>query len=204
MTISYPDTLPPDPAPRSVTLVTTSGSAMTASPWTGAQQVQINQLAMWRFSIELPPMLEAKARAWTAFLTRLQGRYGTFYFGDPLWKQPRGSWKNSTVLVNGGDQTGLILNVDGMAAGTNGLAGDYFQLGSGSASRLHMLTADFVADGSGAAALDIWPRLRVSPTDNDALTLSLPKGIFRLASNDVSRSWEPFRYGMSFDVVEAL
>lgn len=203
MTIAYPIALPSSPAPRRFTQSETSFSSMTSSPWSGSQQVQLNQGQLWAFSIELPPMSEDQARNWSGIMAQLNGRFGTFLYGDPKWKTPRGNWAGAP-LVNGGSQSGQALNISGLSAGAVVRAGDYFQLGSGASARLHKVTADAVADGAGAASLDIWPRLRSSPQDLDALVTSVPQGVFRLASSTLARSWEPFHHGYSFDMVEAL
>jgi hypothetical protein len=203
MAITYPITLPLKPGPRTFTQSETSFAAMSQSPWSGVQQVQLNQGQLWAFSVDYPPMSEDHAREWSGVLAQLNGRFGTFLFGDPRWKSPRGSWAGAPV-VNGSGQSGQTLAMNGFTVGATGRAGDYFQHGSGSASRLYKVTQDFVADGAGEAQVEIWPRIRISPTGGDSLTLQSPKGVFRLASPTVARSWEPFRHGLSFEMIEAL
>lgn len=203
MAITYPIALPADPAPRDVRLSPLTFSSMTRSPWSGAQQVQLNAGMMWRFGVDFPPMSAVQAREWVGTLSQLNGRFGTFLFGDPLWKTPRGTWGGSPV-VDGAGQAGQNLAVRGLSAGATGLKGDYFQLGSGSAARLHMVTVDFTADGAGSATLDIWPRLRGAPADGVALVTATPQGVFRLTSPGFERAFTPFRYGISFDIEEAL
>ncbi len=203
MTITYPITLPLNPAPSRFTLNATSFSSMTQSPFSAAQQVQLLQGQLWSFSVDYPPMSEDQARNWFGTLSQLNGRFGTFLFGDPRWKSPRGNWAGAPV-VNGASQVGQILNMSGFAASAIVRAGDYFQIGSGSSAKLHVVTQDVVAGGGGLAALDIWPRLRASPSNGSALVTASPKGVFRMSSPNLSRSWEPFRHGLSFEMVEAL
>lgn len=198
----YPITLPASPGARRVTKIGRNSSGISVSPWTLEEQVQLNQGQAWRFSIELPPMNEAQARAWFAALLSLNGNYGTFYFGSPIWKAPLGSWAGSPVVAGAG-QVGTTLAIGGLNTGATGKAGDYFQINSGAASRLHMLTADF-AESGGGATLEIWPRLREAPGDTTPLVVSSPKGIFRLASPDVALAWEPFTHGITIDIAEAL
>lgn len=203
MAISYPITLPTTPGVRRFTVSELNSSGMTQSPWTFAQQVQLNQGQLWMFSVEYPPMSEAQARNWSGKLSQLNGRYGTFLFGDPKWKAPRGTWAGSPI-VSGAGQSGQTLALAGFTAAATGRAGDYLQLGSGSDAKLYKVTQDFVADGSGLADVEIWPRLRVEPNDAEPVVTASPVGVFRLAAPVVARSWEPFRHGLSFDVVEAL
>lgn len=203
MAVIFPITLPFQPAPRSFSISEFTSSAMTASPWSGAQQVQLNQAQYWLASIELPPMSDDQARNWAGILGQLNGRFGTFLFGDPRWKEPRGNWAGAPV-VDGAGQSGQTLAMRGFTAGAIVRAGDYFMHGAGSSARLHKVTQDGTADGAGELQMEIWPRLRTSPQDGDALVTSNPKGVFRLASPTIARSWEPFRHGMSLDMIEAL
>lgn len=107
-------------------------------------------------------------------------------------------------LVNGADQTGATLAIDGVQASKTGvfLAGDWFQLGSGSSSRLHMVTADADSNGSGEATLDIWPPLRASPADNVALTITNPKGVFRLTGD--ANGWDADAAGVYTVTLQAI
>lgn len=203
MAITYPLTLPSYPAPSRFTIEPASFSAMTQSPWTASQQVQLNQGQMWTIGIDLPPMNEGAARNWFGTLLGLRGQYGTILYGNPLMKIPRGNW-GSAPVINGDGQTGQALAVAGLPA--NGIirAGDFFQIGDGSSARLYIITQDATADGSGEATLDIWPRLRTATTSGSAIITDSPRGVFRLAQPSVSLSWEPFRYGLSLQLIEAV
>lgn len=203
MAITYPLTLPNRPAPSRFAIEPASFSAMTQSPWTASQQVQLNQGQMWTISIDLPPMGEGDARNWLSQLLALRGQYGTFLYGNPKMKTPRGNW-GSAPVVNGAGQTGQELAVGGLPANAIIRAGDFFQIGSGSTARLYTITQDVTANGSGQATLDIWPRLRTATTDGAAVVASSPVGVFRLAAPSVSLQFEPFRYGLSLQFIEAI
>lgn len=203
MAITYPLTLPNRPAPSHFAIEPASFSAMTQSPWTAAQQVQLNQGQMWTISIDLPPMGESDARDWLSTLISLRGQYGTFLYGNPKMKQPRGNW-GSAPVISGDNQTGQELAVGGLPANAVIRAGDFFQIGNGSTARLYMVTQDATADGSGDATLDIWPRLRTATTNGAAIVASSPRGVFRLAAPSISLTFEPFRYGLSLQFIEAL
>jgi hypothetical protein len=76
-------------------------------------------------------------------------------------------------------------------------SGDYFQLGTGADSTLHMVTKDFTGTGS-AANLEIFPALRKARSSVSA-TLSAPKGVFALASNASQVSISQVQhYGFTF------
>ncbi len=79
------------------------------------------------------------------------------------------------------------------------LAGDYIQLGTGSAARLHQV----LVDQSGSGNLEIWPDLR-STYSGETIIYSNPKGIFRLAQSVTSWSIDNASfYGISFEAIEA-
>lgn len=172
-------------------------------------QIYVHRGQRWEVDLQLPPLKGADAAQWRAFMTSLNGREGTFLLGDPGYRGPRGV-ATGLPLVVGGSQSGHTLNVDGFTPNITGilLAGDYFGLSSGSSARLYQVVADVNSDGSGAASIPIWPRLRTSPTDNAPLVLDAPKTVFRLTSN--LREWQmspgggsPL-YGLAFGAEEAL
>lgn len=206
MAITYPLTPPSDGYAR-VRFVAVDVVGMASSPFTLQQQVQRHAGQSWSIDVSLPPIRDRDTvEQWAAFLLSLNGREGTFLMGDPTRRAPRGSG-GGTPLVKGASQTGQTLAIDGCPLSTTDWlrAGDYIQLGSGSTSRMHRLLADADTNGSGEVTLDIWPRLRESPADNAPITITSPKGLWRLASNE--RSWDVgigMVFGFSFVAVEAM
>jgi hypothetical protein len=148
-------------------------------------------------------MGELDARDWLATLLALRGQFGRFLYGNPLMKQPRGNW-GAAAVINGDGQTGQELAVGGLPANAVIRAGDFFQIGEGASARLYTVTQDATADGSGDATLDIWPRLRTATTNGAAIVTSSPRGVFRLAAPSISLQFEPFRYGLSLQFIEAI
>lgn len=201
--VAYPISLPALPCPSRVTEMKVNRDAMTESPFTGAQQIQKQQFEAWRFVAEYPALTNAQAREWGATLATLRGRSGTFLFGSPTWGAARGTWAGAPV-VNGVGQTGYTLALSGLTAGATMKIGDRFQISSGEFARLHEVCADAVADGSGLVTLDIWPRHRGSPGAGDPVTATNAKGVFRLASPDVTINWDRPVYGLTIDMIEAI
>lgn len=206
MSITYPLSLPSSPAPVSFTLSLQHASSMNSSPFTGEQQVYKWPRELWMAEVKMPPMKRAAAEEWIAFLLQLQGQYGTFLMGHSAAKTPRGT-ASGTPLVNGADQTGKTLITDGWTHGVTGImkAGDHFQIGTTSSSRLYKMLKDVDSDGSGNAVLEFTPRLRVSPADNAAIIVTNPVGLWRLADN--TPTWDIGRqltYGIAFKAIEAL
>jgi len=206
VTISYPLSLPSTGFAPGTGIRARAGAAVSESPFTGEQQVYVHQLEVWSAQLVLPPMSRADAEGWIGFLLSLNGREGTFLFGDPRNTTPTGTWAGSSPLVKGGSQTGKSLSIDGLSAGATIKAGDWLQLGSGNSARLHKVTQDATANGAGEVTLDIWPRLRSSPADNAPLTIASAQGVFRLASNELGWDFQPAQMydGYSFAAVEAL
>lgn len=205
MAITYPLSLPMARGQAAVRFGGRAVVAVTSSPFTLADELQVHQGQAWLANVTLRPMREAEARLWIAFLLALNGMQGTFLMGDPLRTTPRGAG-TGTPLVNGAGQSGQSLVTDGWTPSTLVLkAGDYVQLGSGASAYLHAVLADVTSNGSGQATLDIWPRLRTAPADNAPLTLTSPMGRWRMASNEMRWDVRSAQlYGIDFACTEAL
>jgi hypothetical protein len=178
------------------------------SPFTLAQQRQKHQGQRWEFTAGLPNMLRADAEEWIAFFGALNVGQGTFLFGDPNGETARGA-ATGTPLVDGASQTGDLLVTKGWTINITGILklGDYISLGTGTSTRLHkLIEADVNSDGSGDATLRVWPDIRESPADNDAITVSACKGTFVLATSQIPFNIKaPGIYqGLTFAGVEAL
>jgi len=203
MAISYPLSHPTNVGFASASFTARAVVAVSRSPFTGAQQVQKHQGQWWEFEGSLPPMTRATAEEWVAFLLSLNGMQGTFLLGDPLGTTARGI-ATGTPLVKGASQTGNSLITDGWTASQTGImkAGDYFQLGTASSSKLYKVLSDTNSDGSGDATFDIWPAINTAVADNAALTVASAKGLFRLASNEMRFNLQlAQRYGVAFAAI---
>jgi hypothetical protein len=180
---SYPITLPTAQGFTRVSIAPRNAVAIYGSPFTGQQQVYQHPLQMLTATIDLPPMKRAEAAVIIGALMSLNGQRGTFYFGDPAWTSPQGVG-TGTPTINGSSQTGNTINTTGWTVSTAGIlkAGDWIQIGSGSTQQLCMVVADATSNGSGEAALELYPRVRTAFADGTAITVSSPKGVWRLVS----------------------
>lgn len=206
MAISYPVTFPASIGVSSINIRAKTVVGVSSSPFTGQQQVYKHQGQWWEAEVSLPPMKRDEAEQVVAFLIKMNGQYGTFLMGDFLSTAPRGIG-TGTPLVNGASQAGDELVTDGWTVSTTGIlkAGDWIQLGSASTSTLHKVLDDVTSDASGNATLNIFPNLRSSPDDNAVITISSPKGRWRLASNETDYAIDNASiYGMTFACIEAL
>ena len=205
MSISYPLSFPAVGI-SGVTIRAKNVVAISASPFTGQQQVYKHPGQWWEMEVTMPAMTRADAEAVAAFLFKLNGQYGTFTLGDPANTSPRGVGTGTPLVKNGG-QTGSTLVTDGWTAGTANIlrAGDWIQLGTGASTKLHKVLDDVSSDGTGTASLTIWPDLRSSPSDNAAITVNNTQGLWRLASNSQDYSIDIGKiYGITFACMEAL
>lgn len=91
MAFNYPIQAPTDTCPMEMTLRYVGNTAVSTSPYTREQQTHTFDGDMWEAEFTLPPMNRENAEKWESFLTRLQGRAGTFYIDNPSAKQPKGS-----------------------------------------------------------------------------------------------------------------
>ena len=207
MTITYPLTLPvATKAIASIEIRATNAVAYSRSPFTFSGQTFAYAGQMWQADIKLKPMKRADAEQWIGWLISLRGMLGTFLIGDPTGATARGA-ATGTPLVNGANQTGGTLVIDGATPNVTGWlkTGDYIQLGSAGTARLHKVLTDANSDASGNVTLDIWPHLRTSPANNATVIVSSAKGLFRLSSNE--QAWsinEAAIYGITFGAMEAV
>lgn len=207
MAITYPLTQPSTPKPISVILSPGTINGVTESIYTAEQQVQEYEGEFWMMEMTFPRMRRAEFAPWGAFFTKLKGRKGTFYAGDPAGTSPLGV-ATGTPLVNGAGQSGESLITDGWTFSTTGilLQGSYIELGAGILKTLHMVMNDVDSDGSGNATLEIWPGIKTAniPADNAAINLTNCQGVWRLMEN--INTWDisaPFDYNFSVKAIQA-
>lgn len=157
-----------------------TATAVSASPFTGTEEVQDWGGEWWDYGVEMARTTGRDGRRLSAFLAALGGMRGRFLFRDPTIRQP-----GSTLApeVAGGFQTGGMLVTAGWPPFTTPLlAGDFFSLGTGDQTRLHQVTADVVTDEAGVATLSFVPRLRSSPIDGTPLEIAAPAVVLRLTA----------------------
>lgn len=181
-------------------------TSVSESPFTGSQQIQQYQYALWTANLTCPPMRKDLAQAWTAFFLKLRGREGTFLLGDPDAKKPLGNI-TGTVTADG---AASINDIDiSISCTTSDItdafkAGDYVQFGSGSSAKLHMVVED--ADiSSGSGTITVEPPLKAAISDGDSIIYNNAQGVFRL--DQAEQPWSANQvslYGITFSCTEAL
>lgn len=203
MAISYPLNLPNYSNFTSFELRTTNIVGKSRSPYTMKSQLLEYDGGFWSISAQLTLLNRENAEQWNSFLVSLNGIFGSFLIGHPLSILSRGT-ATGTPRVNGANQTGKTLITDGWTNSITNILkkGDFIQIGN----RLYQVLNDSNSDGSGNCTLDIWPRLRESPSDNESIITISPKGLFRLISNENIIHYCDITnlYSISFEAEEAI
>ena len=207
--LTFPLNIPSTPNFQTSRFELRRQNAVSISPYSGIQQTYEYDYALWGATFSLPPMRRETAGAWTAFLSALHGRRGTFTLGDPDRIIPLGVASGTITLASGasvGDNT-LSLTVGSGLSGVTGIfkAGDYIQLGTTDAtSKLHMVVEDCDASGTAVTA-KIEPAVKVAVSTGQAITFVSPKALWRMDTDDLG--WDGNHvsvYGISFSCTEAL
>ena len=68
----------------------------------GSVQTKIKPGAQWLLEAVLPPMVQATAQPWTAFLSELDGPAGRFFAGDPFKLAPLGVGTGTPLVAGAG------------------------------------------------------------------------------------------------------
>ncbi len=209
MAITFPLSLPSNTNFATATIRRMPIVGLTASPYTGSQQAVVYPGQWWEMDLVLPILTAAESASWEAFLGKLNGREGTFLLGDQGRPTARGSCASApgTPVVNGSHAAqAQNLSISGAPnSATNYIReGDYIQIGTGSASRLHQALEDGSTNGSGQVTIAVWPRIRTTLSNGTAITFSSPKGVFRLMENSIGIEKSPGFSQISFSAMEAF
>lgn len=202
MAITYPLTLPTVTGFRALEIDAQTVVGMSASIYTGEQQVYPWPGQWLMFGVELPTMTQVNAAIWQAFFMALNGPEGTFYMGPSIRKTSGGTVGGTWTVGSGATANSTVLPVTG---GTGELAvGDWVQVGATTAMRLHRVL-QVNKSGGNMVSVDVFPRLRSAYANGTALTFTNPKGIFRSARIP-KESYDSRRlcHGLSFVAVESL
>ena len=174
-----------------------SNARTFVSPITGAIQTVQRTGNRWKVTLSYENLFDSERAVMQAFLSQLTATAENFYLEDHSYER-RGTGAG-TPLVAGAGQSGNQLVIDGWTSGFYAFrAGDYFEV----SGELKMVTADAVIS-AGSATVDFVPELRSSPANNAAVTITSPKGVFRLASPETTWSnRSPRISSFSFECVE--
>lgn len=162
-----------------------SATAVSQSPFTYDQQTYQHQGVRWEAEVQLPPLKRSDAKQVEAFFAALRGQANTFTMGNPI--------HNTTATGSITSGSAGATTVTGSTSGV--VAGDYFETGS----------ALYIVTGISGSSIDIMPPLRSAISSSTPMDFTLPKGTWRLASNEIGWSIDQASlYGFTFACVEAI
>lgn len=191
----------PSVVPNSSKIEFLSNAKKHVSPFSGFTQVVDRGGERWMIDLVYRNLSGANRRAMTSFLVSLNG--GENRFTTYNHAEDNGGAFGGTPLVNGADQVGVSIDVDGASLSISDWirAGDFFGIGD----ELKMCTADTSSDGSGELTIPFRPRIRTSPADNSAVVTSQATGLFMLIDDSVSWTNRPGGFSdLSFRAIEDI
>lgn len=124
----------------------------------------------WRATVTYPPMLYRDADELDMILMNMRIGDHRIRYTLPTHGAPKAAI-TGTPLVNGANQTGTAINIDGFTGTIS--AGDFLRIGN----QLVRASANRVNSG----ALSVLPAIRVAPADNSVVVVNTPYVLMVLA-----------------------
>lgn len=195
-------TFPTSPAPASITprsqqptLVSESHSLKRQARSRGGQR--------WGFKLAYERRTRAEMAPLIAFALAQRGQYEVFTFVPPVIGKRQASGAGAP-LIRTTTATGRSVPVQGVAAGaTLGKAGDFVKFANH--TKVYMLTADAVANGTGEVVLAIEPALYLGVTAGEAVVLDDVPFTVAFASDLVGTPIvPPLLYSWECELLEVL
>ncbi len=202
-----PISLPSNPEPQSAEPYFVDMGGWQSPEFGGGDAVRVDRMGdRFGLAVSMPPMFfddparGIHAREWISRLNRGSSLGVRLKFPQPNFVAP---FLDCAVGVAAAQASSLP--VTGAMAGAvvrEGTFATLVQLATGRRF-LHQVSADVVIDGGGAAALPVWPRLRIATVAGDRLNLNPVSIDGMLAGNRRSWSLEMTRtVGLQFEIVE--
>ena len=169
-----------------------------SSSLNNSQQIVGYPGSYWKCSLSLPLLTRDRDRVVTAFLGRLQGRFGTFKL--PAFTRQRTDNIGAPVVQNGAAMASTI-TLSGLQGGLQVFSqGDYITVGG----VMHEVVEDVVSSSGGTAVLPLNRRLRSALVVGTAVEYRNPYSIMRLAEDSYTLSVKPVVAELSFECREAF
>ena len=178
-----------EPKPTTTEWSLISNARAFSSPLTGATQTIGRAGERWKITMTCENLNDDDRGRVVGFFARLNGAEHRFTMYDHAYVR-RGAL-GGTPIINGANQTGNSLVIDGCSNSVPGYlkAGDWISFST--TGELKMVTADCDSDGSGNCTIPIIPKIRVSPTDNAAIVTGTTRGQFILMTDNLTWTYAP-------------
>ena len=190
----------PDIRPTSQTFELATNTKRFQSPLSNSIQTISRKGSHWRTTMTFSNMMPEDRAVLMAFISKLDGQthrmrisdYGAIRYGNAVSPE--------TPLVQGSDQTGSTLTVDGVTAAVSNYfaAGDYISFNN----ELHVVTANASSNVSGEVEVSIAPPIRKSPANNASVEYAAPFGVFMMANNPKWTTESPFNSTIIIEAIE--
>lgn len=180
--------------------------AETRSVYSGAESRLDFGGEWWELTLVTIPMQWGDAAEIAAWCDRLRDADATAQIDLSSLTTRLGTTAAATITLTSGAAAGQrSVAVTGLGAGKTLLAGSFIAT---AANRLHRLRQSVTASGTGAATLDLFPRLRDALSTSAVLTIGAPAGLWRLQGRP-GHDWSAPQFGSlvapkSLTFVEAL
>ena len=143
---------------------------------------------IWTATLQMAPMREDRWRAWSAWLARLRGAAGRFYFTPPHAALPAGGAVAGSPTVVSQSSPVILVTQGWPPLSTVLRAGDLFSVATSAVTReLKILTQDVETNGEGHAHLFFEPPLRRPVPTGTAVVTSNPTCVMRLENDEQGR-----------------
>lgn len=149
--------------------------------------------ACWSFVAVWRNLGFADRSVFEAWLAKLNGRAGRFYFSHPIYTNPRGTARG-TGTTNSAAQFATSITLSGLTNGTTLLAGDFVEIGT--TAILVRLTQDAPVVSGGSTTINFAPMARAAIASSTPFTLVSPRAQFRLIDDKQSVSVVPGSGGL--------
>ncbi|MBA6120749.1 hypothetical protein [Pseudomonas juntendi] len=169
-----------------------------SSTLNNSQQIVGYPGSYWKCSLSLPPMTRDRDRIVTAFMGRLQGRFGTFKL--PAFTRKRTDNIGAPVVQTGSAMASTI-TLSGLQGSRRVFRqGDYITIDG----VMHEVVEDVVSSSGGTAVLPLNRRLRSALVAGAAVEYRNPYSIMRLTEDSYTLAIRPVVAELSIECREAF
>ena len=169
-----------------------------SSTLNNSQQIVGYPGSYWKCSLSLPPLTRDRDRIVTAFMGRLQGRFGTFKL--PAFTRKRTDNIGAPVVQTGSAMASTI-TLSGLQGSRRVFRqGDYITIDG----VMHEVVEDVVSSSGGTAVLPLNRRLRSALVAGAAVEYRNPYSIMRLTEDSYTLAIRPVVAELSIECREAF
>nr|WP_312623058.1 hypothetical protein [Pseudomonas juntendi] len=169
-----------------------------SSTLNNSQQIVGYPGSYWKCSLSLPPLTRDRDRIVTAFMGRLQGRFGTFKL--PAFTRKRTDNIGAPVVQTGSAMASTI-TLSGLQGSRRVFSqGDYITIDG----VMHEVVEDVVSSSGGTAVLPLNRRLRAALVSGTPVEYRNPYSIMRLSEDSYTLSVRPVVAELTIECREAF